>query len=177
MTDTTLNEKDSRVGIHKVQIGILLLAVVVVAAGLFYFFQQKKGGLAYEDNATIGVMPGVDMEQRRKEMQQQLDDSMMAFSVNTSPVFVSGAEAGNLMIENPEQNAKLLIVEIYRNDTNELLYKSKALRPGTYMEQVKLSKVLEKGVYDATVYFKAYKEDTEEYIGQTGAAVTITVQS
>lgn len=155
--------------------GGVLIAVCVAAA---IRGQGPAGsGLELDDNATMGVMPGVDLEQRREELQEILDEGMIAFSVNTSPVFESGRSEGNLMLENPENNAKLLVAEIYTDDTNELIYSSKALLPGSYIENVRLDKVLEPGQYSATVYFKAYRESDESYIGQSGAGITITVLS
>ena len=82
-----------------------------------------------------------------------------------------------LLIENPGNNAKLLKVSIIIDKTEEEIYASKYLKPGTYIENVKLDKVLEKGTYDATAYFLAYDEETTEYIGQTGAQITLTVQN
>ena len=106
-----------------------------------------------------------------------LDNSMIAFSINTSPVFLNGTSEGNLLIENPGNNAKLLRISILINDTDEEIYSSNYLKPGTYIEAAKLNKVLEKGTYDATAYFSAYEEETGEYIGQTGAQIEITVQN
>ena len=131
----------------------------------------------YDENATIGILPGVDIETRRAELQNILDRTMIAFSINTSPVFLNGTSAGNLLIENPGNNAKLLQISIYIDDSNEEIYASKFLKPGTYIESVKLDKVLEKGTYDATAYFSAYDEETGEYIGRVGAQITITVQN
>lgn len=106
-----------------------------------------------------------------------LDRSMIAFSINTSPVFINGTSEGNLLIENPGNNAKLLKISIQINDTEEEVYTSNYLKPGTYIESAKLDKVLEKGTYDATAYFSAYEEETGEYIGKTGAQIAITVQN
>ena len=158
--------------------GIILLGAATVSICYFLFSnKEEKTGLVYEDNATVGDMPGIDMEQRRKELQNMLDESMIAFSINTSPVFLNGTSEGNLLIENPGNNAKLLKISIVVNDTNEEIYSSNFLKPGTYLENVKLDKVLEKGTYDATAYFSAYKEDTGDYIGRTGAQLAITVQN
>lgn len=156
---------------------IILLLIVIIAGGAIFYHSQNKSNIQYDENASMGVLPGVDLAKRKEELQKQLDENMIAFSVNTSPVFVSGAEKGNLMIENPEHNAKLLVAEIYTSDTNELLYRSKAIKPGSYIESAKLDKVLTKGTYTATIYFKAYNLETNNYIGQTGAEITITVQS
>ena len=173
--DTTAKPK------RKKQILIAALVVLLLAvAGVAYLLlgQDTDGsGLELDDNATMGVLPGIDIAQRQDELQQLLDESMIAFSINTSPVFATGSSEGNLMLENPANNAKLLMVEIYRDDTEELIYQSKALPVGSYIENVRLDKVLEPGEYAATAYFKAYHEEDGSYIGQAGAAILITVLS
>ena len=173
--DTTAKPK------RKKQILIAALVVLLLAvAGVAYLLlgQDTDGsGLELDDNATMGILPGIDIAQRQDELQQLLDESMIAFSINTSPVFATGSSEGNLMLENPANNAKLLMVEIYRDDTEELIYLSKALPVGSYIENVRLDKVLEPGEYAATAYFKAYHEEDGSYIGQAGAAILITVLS
>lgn len=153
------------------------LALLLAAGVYLYTRRGPDEGLELADNATMGVLPGIDLEQRQAELQQLLDESMIAFSINTSPVFASGGSEGNLMLENPANNAKLLVVEIYRDDTGELLYQSKALPVGSYIENAALDKVLDPGEYAATAYFKGYREDDHSYIGQAGAAINISVLS
>lgn len=157
--------------------GILCL---LLAAGSWFFLTTRDAGgqedsLELDDNATMGDLPGIDMEQRLAELQQQLDEGMIAFSINTNPVFATGGSEGNLMLENPAHNAKLLVVEIYMEETGELIYQSKALPVGSYIENARLDKVLEPGQYAAVAYFKGYREEDHSYIGQAGAAITITV--
>ena len=153
-------------------------AILLLAAGLYFFpARGPSDSLELDNNATMGILPGIDLAQRQAELQQQLDESMIAFSITTSPVFATGGSEGNLMLENPANNAKLLVVEIYMDETEELLYQSKALPVGSYIENVRLDKVLEPGEYAATAYFKGYREDDHSYIGQAGAAVTIYVLS
>ena len=140
--DTTAKPK------RKKQILIAALVVLLLAvAGVAYLLlgQDTDGsGLELDDNATMGILPGIDIAQRQDELQQLLDESMIAFSINTSPVFATGSSEGNLMLENPANNAKLLMVEIYRDDTEELIYQSKALPVGSYIENVRLDKVLDR---------------------------------
>lgn len=123
------------------------------------------------------LLPGIDITERQAQLQEQLDESMIAFSINGSPVFANGGAEGNLMLENPANNAKLLVVEIYMDETQELIYQSKALPVGSYIENARLDKVLEAGEYQATAYFKAYREEDQTFIGQAGAAIKITVLS
>lgn len=153
------------------------LALLLAAGAYLYTHRGLDDGLELADNATMGVLPGIDLAQRQAELQKLLDESMIAFSINTSPVFASGGSEGNLMLENPANNAKLLVVEIYSDDTGELLYQSKALPVGSYIENAALDKVLDPGEYPATAYFKGYREDDHSYIGQVGAAINISVLS
>lgn len=157
--------------------GIILLIALTVLICYLIFSRKDSPDLLYDDNATVGVLPGIDVDERRKQLQETLDRSMIAFSINTSPVFLNGTAKGNLLIENPGNNAKLLKVSIKIDDTKEEVYASNYLKPGTYIESVALDKVLEKGTYDATAYFLAYDEADGEYIGQTGAQITITIQN
>ena len=156
--------------------GIALLLAVTISVCYFIFTKNSKTDLVYDDNATTGIMPGTDIDKRKEELQEMLDRSMIAFSINTSPVFINGTSEGNLLIENPGNNAKLMKISIQIKDTEEEFYTSNYLKPGTYIESAKLDKVLEKGTYDATAYFSAYEEETGEYIGKTGAQIAITVQ-
>ncbi len=154
------------------------IVCAVLALAIFFFTRQRLGNpLELENNATMGILPGIDPAQRQAELQQLLDESMISFSINTSPVFETGGSEGNLMLENPANNAKLLVVEIYINDTQELIYESKALPAGSYIENVRLDKLLEPGSYEATAYFKAYRESDHSYIGQAGADITLSVLS
>ena len=153
--------------------GIILLVALTVLICYLIFSKKDDDNLLYDDNATVGVLPGIDIDERRKQLQEALDRSMIAFSINTSPVFLNGTAKGNLLIENPGNNAKLLKVSIKIDDTEEEIYSSNFLKPGTYIESVALDKVLEKGTYEATAYFLAYDEDNGEFIGQTGAQITV----
>lgn len=157
-------------------ISAVILAGAIIGAAIYLAGRTgEQDGLAMEANATVGMMPGVDLDERRQQLQAQLDDSMIAFSVNTNPLFSAGTGEGNLMLENPGNNAKLLTARIVLKNGDQI-YESDAIAPGSYLEKVKLDKQLSAGDYEATVYLNAYREDTHELIGQTGAAVTLTVE-
>lgn len=156
-----------------------ILLIGATAAVCFFLFraENKKDPIKYADNVQTGIMPGVDIEQRKQELQEELDKSQIAFSINTTPVFSDGIAKGNLLIENPGNNHKLIKVSIQINATKEEVYSTDYIRPGSYIESAKLDKVLEKGDYPATAYFYAYDLDTAEYIGQTGAEITLSIQN
>jgi len=162
---------------------VISVCIILALGSVIFFLLQNRtddiSGESFEidNNITIGDMPGVDMEKRKEELQEELDDSMIAYSINTNPVFESGRAEGNLLLENPANNAKLLKVEIVLDKTNEKIYSSKAIPAGSYIENARLEKVLDEGVYVATAYFKAYHEEDHSYIGQVGAAIKINVLS
>ena len=164
-----------------VLIALACLLLLAVGGGIFLMTREEDAAmddsLQLDDNATMGVLPGIDMKERQAQLQEQLDEGMIAFSINTSPVFATGGSEGNLMLENPANNAKLLVVEICIDATQEMVYQSKAIPTGAYIENARLDKVLEPGEYPATAYFKAYREEDHSFIGQAGAAIKITVLS
>ena len=164
-----------------VLIALACLLLLAVGGGIFLMTREEDAAmddsLQLDDNATMGVLPGIDMKELQAQLQEQLDEGMIAFSINTSPVFATGGSEGNLMLENPANNAKLLVVEIYIDATQEMVYQSKAIPTGAYIENARLDKVLEPGEYPATAYFKAYREEDHSFIGQAGAAIKITVLS
>ena len=98
--------------------------------------------LELENNATVGIMPGIDREQRLKELQNELDKGLIAFSINTSPLFDPKTQEGNLMLENPKNNAKLLVAQVVLNEGQKTLYTSKAIQPGSYLERIRLEQPL-----------------------------------
>ena len=54
---------------------ILVLLLLLLTIGICYFLFTRKDtkDLEYDDNATTGIMPGVDVDERRKELQNLLD--------------------------------------------------------------------------------------------------------
>lgn len=70
-----------------------------------------------EENAVVGVMPGVDLAKRKAKLQEMLDKTMIAFSINANPEFKNGNSRGNLLIENSPHNNKLIGTEIYLKNT------------------------------------------------------------
>ena len=84
----------------------LCLLAVVAGGAAFWLTREDTDPLALDDNATMGVLPGIDITERQAQLQEQLDESMIAFSINTSPVFATGGSEGNLMLESPRPSPR-----------------------------------------------------------------------
>ena len=165
---------------------VVLVLLALLAAALLsavYFYQKakqtdgKEEELRYEANIVHGDIPGKSREERQRELEAIVEEGMLAMSINATP---SGKTAGsdrsiNWLIENPSNQGKLIRVEIWRNDTEEIIYETGAIQPGNYVESAPLKKELPPGQYDCTARFYAYKEENESYIGQAAARITLTL--
>lgn len=151
-------------------------ALLAISAGIYGLFQYLGGDLRYENNVVIGSVDS-GKEQIGK-MQEMVDRSIITMSINASPVLtLSDMDAGvNWQIENPEeQSTKLIRVELYRDDTNEKIYETGAVKPGSYISGTLPDVELGVGTYPCTAYFYSYDIDTQEYLGQAGAQIILTV--
>ena len=174
MKSATHKRKGTRVVI------LILVLVLLVAAGAFtawYFLIRPPYNDRLEPNAVVGVMPGKTNLQIEEELTRQVQEKEVAFAINSAPVFENGTAEGNLLFENPKSNQKLTRVEILRDDTGELIYKSGLLEPGSYIPEASLSVDLDAGTYSCTAYIYAYKLEDESYIGKVAAGINITVEN
>ena len=148
----------------------LFLAVIWLAA------RQRAGpeGLAYEPNAVVGTV-NRSPEEVRAELEAQVAEGLVSFSINATPCGKRGADV-NWMIENPENNAKLIAVEVTLDETGETIYKTGAIRPGMYVMYAPPQRELAPGEYRCTAMIRSYRLETEEFIGQAGAELLLTIE-
>jgi len=177
MTDSANNSKSKSRKKTMIIILLLLILIAAVAAGAYWWFFIKS---PYNDkldpNATVGTMPGT-----QDDLQAQLDEatarSTIGFALNLSPVFADGTSEGDIMYQNPANSQKYTRLELYIDDTNELIYKTKLIEPGSYIEYARLDVDLDAGTYACTAYIYGYMLDTEEYVGKVAADVDLVVES
>ena len=130
--------------------------------------------LMAEANVKTGTL-NQDPEKRQEELNQVVEEGMLAFSINATPFMKTGASTANLLIENPPGNGKRFTITIQRNDTGEEIYQSGYLDPEQYIDDVPLDVALPKGEYSCTAYFDAYRIDDNVFIGRAGAGITLYV--
>jgi hypothetical protein len=123
----------------------------------------------------VGDISGkVSQDEIKEQLNQKVDENKINISMNLNPVFETGTSKGNLKIVNEKINNYMQVVEIYRDDTNELIYTSSAIPVGKQLSSAKLNVPLAKGEYNCTAYFNAIREDGT-YVGKAAAKVKITV--
>lgn len=169
---------------NKVSMLLLPLAVLLTAGlttAVFYIKDSRKPpepeGLVYEANIVQGDIPGKTKEERQRELDNIVEEGMLAMSINATP---SGKTTGadrsiNWLIENPSNQGKLIRIEVWNDASNEKIYETGAIPPGNYVESAPLNMELPPGEYPCTARFYAYQEETETYIGQAAAQITLTL--
>ncbi|MBO5127411.1 MAG: hypothetical protein J6D10_07555, partial [Clostridia bacterium] len=143
-------------------IGVLLIIAILLAA--FRGCESDKTiidnpgdttgpGIVYDDSAVEGGWDEADTDKIIASLNEKVEEGMINISMNTSPNFREGTAEGNLMIVNEGINRYPQVVEISRNDTGEMIYKSGAIPVGSKIEHAKLSVDLPAGTYDCTAMF------------------------
>ena len=163
------------------KIGVVAAIVVVIAIIILLLLRScggpvdEPGGIEFDPSATEGGWDEADLDAIRDSLNEKVEEGMINISMNTSPVFSDGESEGSLMIVNEEVNNYPQVVEISRDDTRELIYKSGAIPVGSKIEAAKLSVDLDPGTYKCTALFYNVDPDTGDYLGCAGAVVTVTV--
>ena len=162
---------------------IVLAALLLIGGGVAAFMTQRQP--VTPDRPTYDLTPGSEVQQGEREtpdlaaLQEELNKKvaagMMNISMATNPVFETGTSAGELLIYNSTVNNYPQVVEIYRNDTGELIYTSSGIPVGSRIDTDTLDVDLPAGDYDCTAYFNAVDPETNQMVGRAGANITIKV--
>ena len=174
-----ITKKDAGPG-KAIAIASAVAAVVIVIVILLLLRScgapaDDHGGIEVDPSATEGGWDEADTNEIIAGLNEKVEEGMINISMNTSPVFADGTSEGSLMIVNEEVNNYPQVVEISRDDTGELIYKSGAIPVGSKIESAKLSVDLDPGTYKCTALFYNVDPDTGDYLGCAGAVVTVTV--
>lgn len=158
---------------------LLLLLILMLAAAAVLVWRQM-GRNPYDDrleaNAVVGSVPGKTQEQLQAELNEKVAEKMISFTINANPVYPDGKSAGNILFENPANNDKYTRLELVRDDTEEIIYQTGLMEPGTYVPEAPLDVDLGPGEYVCTAYIHAYKLADESYVGKVAAGVTVYVE-
>lgn len=150
---------------------VLALALVGAVAAFFMLTSPAPDdGLAPDPNVKVGSLTG-----NTDDLDKIVEEGLLTFSINVTPVFDTGDAQGNLMIENTNINNNRFTCAIFRNDTGERIYQSGTLDPGQYIEFAPLEVDLAAGEYPCTAYFNTYSLQDNTPIGQAAAEITIYV--
>ena len=138
---------------------------------------SKSDDGTYFDTTVSDAVSDTETESKVNDLNKQVEDGMITMSMNSNPAFENGSAKGNLLIENDKSNKHPQVIQIYRDDTKELIYTSSMIPVGKYINEDTLDVKLPKGEYKCTAYFNAVDEKTGEKLGTSGANITIHILS
>ena len=170
----------------------VVLAVVFLAcaigAGIFLIIRlvskpltkedaRGQTGIVYDSSAVEGGWDNLSPEEIAEKLNEKVAEGMINISMNTAPYFEDGKAEGNVMIVNESINNYPQQVEFIRNDTQEVIYQSKAIPVGSKIERAALDVELPAGTYECTAMFHNLDPETGDIIGTAGAIITITIKN
>ena len=138
---------------------------------------DPKTGIVYDDSAVEGGWDNLSPEEIAEKLNEKVAEGMINISMNTAPYFENGKAEGNVMIVNESINNYPQQVEFIRNDTQEVIYQSKAIPVGSKIEHAALDVELPAGSYECTAMFHNLDPETGDIIGTAGAIITITIKN
>lgn len=172
------DEPDKKKRLTKIIVGILIVLFLIL---LLFSFCSKQGGQisgslpGYDESISQGIIPGMSKEEVDQILQTAADESMFSFQINSKIEMSSSKGDAKVLIGNPPNNTYDFHVEIFLDETKELLYKSGKIPPNHHVENIKLEKSLSKGTHTATAYFNIYDKSGEKVVGKSAAGLNIIV--
>ncbi|MDE6357572.1 MAG: hypothetical protein K2L15_03170, partial [Eubacteriales bacterium] len=156
---------------------IVLIIFIVCILFIPKSYINKLLNANYFDKSAQDISQKAENYEKRmlEELQKYADASNFSIEIGATMIFQNGRDSGIMNIANPESNIYNMIVEVYLNETEELIYESSVLEPGDYIENDNLRVFLEKGVYDATAVVKAVASNNNDIIGEVAFDVIIHI--
>ena len=160
-----------------VAIGAIIFIIVTLHSPMTKEEARAKAGIVYDSSATEGGWDNLSPEEIAEKLNEKVAEGMINISMNTAPYFENGTAEGNVMIVNEDINLYPQQVEFIRNDTQEVIYQSKAIPVGSKIERAALDVELPAGTYECTAMFHNLDPETGDIIGTAGAIITITIKN
>ncbi len=174
------NNRRRKKGKKKALLLILLLLIVAGAGGGYWWYTHHQVMDAttkywFDKLAKDGSLQGKTPTEVQGLLNSVVEEGMFNVSMNAKAVFNNGKSEGSIGLENIPQNRYFCRVIIRRDDTNEVLYESKGLKPGQYIDKIKLKKNLPAGNYDCTAQVIATDPESLDDIGQVQVKIQVSV--
>lgn len=162
-------------GSKRIAIAAAFVAVLVVVGAAIWVL-TSAGNDFFDENALSGQAPYKTAEEMQAELDRIVEEGMFNISISSLIEFENGTAPGKAYIENVPGNRYVMQVTITLDDTGEIAYESKGIKPGNYIEDITLSEDFEPGDYAATATFSALDPESLEEVGKAAAKVTLVVQ-
>lgn len=130
----------------------------------------------FDKFAEGGTLAGKTRHELQGMLDKIMDEGMVNVSMNSVVVFDDGTAEGSLGVENISANRYYVRVVLKNDADGSVLYESQGLKPGQYIDKIKLNKDLPAGEYTCTATEIITDPETLEDIGQVDVAVKLIVK-
>jgi len=174
------NENGGKKGKKKALFLILLLLIIAGAGGGYWWYTHNQVMDAttkywFDRLAQDGSLQGKTPTEVQGILNSVVEEGMFNVSMNARAIFNDAKSEGSIGLENIPQNRYYCRVVIRRDDTNEVLYESQGIKPGQYIDKIKLKKNLPAGNYACTAQVIATDPESLDDIGQVQVKIQVNV--
>lgn len=167
----------------KILIAVLIVLVLLIAAiigGVVWWntrpAMDDTTQYWFDKFAEDGTLAGKTRQELQGMLDKIMDEGMVNVSMNSVVVFDDGTAEGSLGVENISANRYYVRVVLKNDADGSVLYESQGLKPGQYIDKIKLNKDLPAGEYACTATEIITDPETLEDIGQVDVAVKLIVK-
>lgn len=161
---------------NRKRILMVVLLLLLLIGGIGIGFLLRGDDFRFDSSAENGTLDGMSEAQIRTMLDEKLSESMLAISINSTPVFPDGDSRGTLRIENAPNNRYNMKVRITLDADGRVIYQSDAIRPAQVIREDYLDEYLDKGTYPCTATFEAYDSETNQKSGEASAKLKIRIK-
>lgn len=159
---------------------ILLLLAILIGVGAWFLTRPKMDDTTqywFDKAAQGGSLAGKTPQELQGMLDKIMEDGMVNVAVNAVVIFEDGTSEGSLGVENSAENQYYMRVLLTKDDDGTVLYESKGIKPGQYIDKIKLNKPLPAGEYACTATEIMTDPDSLEDIGKVNVKVTVLVKN
>lgn len=172
--------KEGRKGRKTALLLLLVLLLLAAVGGGVWWYQKNQIMDAttkywFDKMAQDGTLEGKNPQEIQGMLDSIVEEGMFNVSLNARAVFENGRSEGSLGMENIPENRYYSRVILRRDDNNEVIYESQGLKPGQYIDKIKLKKNLPAGEYPCTAQIIATDPEGLEDIGQVHVRIQVIV--
>lgn len=168
-----------RSGTWKLVLVLLLLLIAAGTGGFLWWKSTHKVDATtkywFDKMAQDGTLEGKTPQEIQGVLDAIVEEGMFNVSINARAVFENGKSEGSLGMENIPENRYYARVTLLNDSDGSVLYESKGIKPGQYIDKIKLKKNLAAGQYPCTARIIATDPETLDDIGQVQVKVSIII--
>ena len=179
MEDTQLHPKPLN---KKRKIILLILLLLIIVGGIIIAFvlKNRRGSMDdytkywFDKMAQDGTLEGKSAQEIQSYLDQIVKEGEFNVTMNAEAVFDEKYE-GSIGFENIEQNKYYARVVIVSDEDQSVLFESDGIKPGQYIDKIKLDTKLPSGDYPCTATVTATDPKSLMDISQVEVKMNITI--